>query len=153
MKELRPYKVYAIEEGTVIDHTPPRKAILVVDILGVEDSKDSIITIGMNFTSQDVSKKDIVKIEKKQLTKKEIDRISLIAPNATINTIKDFKVAQKRKVEVPKEFSEIVKCLNPGCVTNNEPVITRFKTLSKDPITIKCHHCETLMEADQIELL
>ena len=79
------YKVYAISDGTVIDHIPATKALKVIDILGLEN--EGILTIGVGFSSQKMGRKDVIKIERKYLKKEETDKISLIAPQATINII------------------------------------------------------------------
>lgn len=148
---MKEYKVYAIKDGTVIDHIPCTRALKVVEILGLEN--EGILTIGINFTSQKLGKKDIVKIENKFLRKDETDKISLIAPTATINIIKNGALVEKRKIEIPEEYINIVKCLNPNCVTNSENVKTRFKIVKKNPIVLRCHYCERLVTQVEVEIL
>ena len=90
-----------------------------------------------------ITKKDIVKVENRELDPSEVDKISLISPKATINIIRDYEVAEKHRVQLPKEIFGIVKCSNPTCVSNSrEPVRSRFKVTKKDPLTIKCYYCE-----------
>ena len=140
MKEL---KVQPIKDGTVIDHITPGNALKVLKILGLlEKQPDSIISIAMNVVGKR-GKKDIVKIENRELDPKEVDKIALIAPNATINIIRNYEVVEKRKVMVPDEIVGIVKCANPNCISNtNEPVQPKFIVKSRNPLKIKCYYCE-----------
>jgi aspartate carbamoyltransferase regulatory subunit len=90
-----------------------------------------------------MGKKDIVKVENRELDPHEVDKIALISPKATINIIRDYDVAEKHRVNLPDEITGIVKCSNPTCVSNsNEPINSRFKVISKDPARIKCYYCE-----------
>ncbi len=152
----RPYKVYAIADGVVIDHIPAMRALQVLEILGVhhEDHPvDAIVTLGMNMESSKCGRKDIVKIERKELTKAELNRIALIAPEATVNIIRDSIVAEKFKIAIPAVFDGVVQCPNQNCVTNHEPAKTRFLTLATKPVMVKCHHCERVVWQDEIRLL
>lgn len=151
-ENLRPYKVYAIKEGTVIDHIPAGSAFKVVKVLKIL-SKEDLLTIGMNFDSKRIGKKDLIKIEKRFLTVDEINKISLIAPKATVSTIKNYEVAEKHRIMVPDEFAGVVKCVNPNCITNHEPAATIFYAVEKDPLKIKCHHCERIFDREDVELL
>lgn len=139
MKELR---VTPIKKGTVIDHIPPGFALKVLHVLSIPEDTSSAVSIAMNVKSK-MGKKDIVKIENKELDKTEVNKISLIAPNATINIIRDYEVIKKDRVQLPNEIVGIVKCSNPTCISNSrEPVDTRFILVSKNPPHIKCYYCE-----------
>jgi aspartate carbamoyltransferase regulatory subunit len=139
MKEL---KIQPIKNGTVIDHIRSGTALKVLHILGIPKGHNSIISVVMNVNGKH-GKKDIVKIENRELDTREVDKISLIAPKATINIIRDYDVKKKHRVKLPKEIIGIVKCSNPTCVTNsNEPIETRFEVISDDPPRIKCYYCE-----------
>jgi len=150
---VRAFKVYAIENGTVIDHIPKNKALEVIEILGIDDNDDSIITLGMNMHSGKIHNKDIVKIENKDLTKDELNRIALIAPRATVNIIRNQKVKEKIKVEIPDVIENTIKCGNPKCVTRNQAVITKFYTLDRNSLKLKCHYCEKIFTGNEIQLL
>ncbi|UCB46262.1 MAG: aspartate carbamoyltransferase regulatory subunit [Spirochaetota bacterium] len=148
---MKAYKVYAINDGTVIDHIPATRALKVIDILSLEN--EGILTIGIGFSSEKLGKKDIIKIENKYLEKEETDKISLIAPGATINIIKGGKLTEKRKIERPEEYINIVKCLNPNCITQHADIETRFKVAKTSPFTLRCHYCERSVEAGEVEIL
>lgn len=148
-KEL---KIPRIKDGTVIDHITAGNAVKVLHILGIPRSTSSVVSVAINVKSK-FGKKDIVKVENRELDPQEVDKIALIAPKATINIIRDYEVAKKHKVELPNEIIGIVSCSNPTCVSNaKEPVKSRFKVISKDPPRIKCYYCEREPEdiADRI---
>jgi aspartate carbamoyltransferase regulatory subunit len=138
-KEL---KIPLIKDGTVIDHITAGNAVKVLHILGIPKGTSSVVSVAMNVNSK-MGKKDIVKVENRELDSQEVDKIALIAPKATINIIRDYEVAKKHKVELPEEIIGLVTCSNPTCVSNaKEPVKSRFKIICKDPLRIKCYYCE-----------
>jgi len=144
MSENRQYKVFRIEEGTVIDHIPSPKGLTVFKMLSKND--DSLISIGLNFDSKRVGKKDLIKFEGKIISKKETDKIALIAPEATINIIKDSKVIEKRNIDIPTEIHGLLKCQNPACITNAERIETNFRVVENKPVKVMCHYCERITE-------
>ncbi len=109
--------------------------------------------VGMNLSSRRLGKKGIIKIEGKVLTQEEVNKIALIAPNATLNIIKDFEAVEKRPVSLPDELVGVVKCFNPNCISNHERIPTRLKVVKKTPVRLRCHYCERVMEGEDIELL
>lgn len=149
-KELR---VHPIRDGTVIDHINAGQAMNVLKILGITGSSSAVISVAMNVSSQDITIKDIVKIEDRELEDKEVDKISLISPNATINIIRDFGVADKHRVELPEMVESMVRCANPNCISNtNEPVTSKFE-VKKDPIRLRCIYCEHIITENIAEHL
>lgn len=151
-EKIRPYKVYAIDEGVVIDHIPARKAFDVVNVLGVVDG-ESIVTMGVNMESEMLGRKDVVKIERKKLSREELNKVALIAPKATINLIKNHKVYEKVKIEIPAVFEGIISCQNPNCITKHQPVESKFHTVKEEPMELKCHFCERVFERDEVRLV
>ena len=132
--------VSALENGTVLDHIPAENVYKALDLLGLKDI-ESQITIGINLASKIHGKKGIIKIADKFFEDEELNKLALIAPNATVNIIRDFKVVEKKKLETPKEVIGIARCKNPKCVTNHQPIKTRFATVQKnDTISLKCHY-------------
>ena len=148
-KEL---SITAIKDGTVIDHIPSDAAFKVAEILDLEGIK-GIISVATNLSSKAMGMKGIIKVSDKNLTKDEADKIAIIAPNATVNIIKNYEVKQKIRVEIPSIINRIIKCSNPNCITNNEKVATKFYILSKEPLKIRCHYCERNMDRGDILLL
>jgi aspartate carbamoyltransferase regulatory subunit len=148
-KELQ---VAALQNGTAIDHIPSEQLFKVVSLLEVEKLKTRV-TIGYNLDSKKMGKKGILKIADKFFEENEINRISLIAPYVKLNIIRDYEVVEKKLVYLPDELSGIVKCNNPKCITNNEPMKTRFKVIDKENVTIKCQYCELKTKKEDIVLL
>ena len=140
---MKEFKVTPIRNGTVIDHILVGTALKVLRIIGVKDEVSSTVSVLMHVPSKKGGWKDIVKIEDRELDPKELDKIALISPDATINIIRDYNVAEKFIVEVPSKIVGIMKCSNPGCITNkNEPVETEFVVESKKPVTLRCVYCD-----------
>lgn len=148
-KEL---KVAALRNGTVIDHIPADKLYTVVSILHL-DTCEHQITIGNNLDSAKVGKKGIIKISDRAFAEDETNKIALIAPNAKINIIRDYLVVEKRPLTLPAEIREIVQCANPNCITNNQPVTTRFHVQLHDgEVMLKCHYCEREVQRDKVKI-
>ena len=146
------YVVSAIENGTVIDHIPPRSLFQVISILGLEKLNVQI-TFGNNLESKKLGLKGIVKIADRFFDDGEVNKIALVAPEAKLSTIRDFQVVEKRKVKVPDEVSGIVKCLNPKCITNYERITTLFYVIDIKPVILKCHYCEKMVEQYQMTMI
>ena len=142
----------ALENVTFIDHIPTEKLFTVVSLLGLKQMSNNI-TIGFNLQSKKLGKKGIIKIADKFFTDDEINRIAVVAPNVKLNIIRNYEVVEKRELSLPDELIGIVKCANPKCITNNEPMLTRFHVVDKEKCIIKCHYCEKEQERKDITLL
>lgn len=135
-------RVKRIKHGTVIDHITAGQALNVLRILGISGTTTAVVSVAMNVPSKILGSKDIVKVEDRELEEEEVDRISLIAPNATINIIRDFDVVEKYRVDLPERLEGVVKCANPNCISNTmEPVISKF-LVSKKPVELRCIYCD-----------
>ena len=141
--------VAAIENGTVIDHIPSEKTYQVAQLLKLSELQTPV-TIGYYFRSQQLGKKGFIKVEDKWFTDEEISRLSVLTPNVVLNIIKNFEVVDKRTVTTPDEIHGIVKCNNPKCITNNEPMATHFHVA--DGI-LTCHYCEKEQDISKVELV
>ena len=144
--------VAAIENGTVIDHIPSEKTYEVASILGLQHLS-TVVTIGYNFPSKKVGHKGIIKVENKFFTNEEISRLSVVTPNVVLNIIRNYEVVEKKTVETPDELRGIVKCNNPKCITNNEPMQTVFHVIDKQQGTIRCHYCDMEQDISKVEIL
>jgi aspartate carbamoyltransferase regulatory subunit len=137
-----------IKNGTVIDHITAGEALNVLRILGITGSTHECLSVATNVRSKRMRKKDIVKIENRELRTEEVDRIALLAPHAKINIIRDYQVAEKKGVETPRVLKGVVRCPNPGCITNtNEPVESTFEVLPKG---LHCLYCDWLIKKKDI---
>ncbi|MBI9036005.1 MAG: aspartate carbamoyltransferase regulatory subunit [Bacteroidales bacterium] len=146
--------VSAIENGTVIDHIPSKSVLQVMRILNLEGNKNQIL-YGMNLESAKYGKKGIIKIKETFFADEDINKISLVAPHATLITIKDYQVVEKRTVVKPQEIRKFMKCFNPKCITNFEDMETRFSVISKEeePVKLRCHYCEKITKEKDMEFL
>ena len=147
-----PLRVRRIKDGTVIDHIPAGSALAVLKILGITGKEGYVVAVVMNVESKKIGKKDILKIEGRELEREEVDKIALIAPTATINIIREFKVIKKFRVDLPEKIIGLIKCTNPTCITRkeNEPVQPMFKVITKDPLKIQCEYCGTYLTREDI---
>ena len=143
--------VAALKNGTVIDHIPTELLFKVVDLLGIKNLKN-IVTIGFNLDSKKCGKKGIIKIADVFFHEDSLNRIALVAPNVKINIIRDYEVVDKHTVSLPDDIYGMVKCSNPKCITNNEPMKTHFHVINKENIILKCHYCERAVGKDNIIL-
>ncbi len=146
-KEL---SVSAIENGTVIDHIPPKSLFQVIRILNL-DRFENLILFGTNLESKKYGKKGIIKVKDKYFETEEMNKIALVAPTATLIVIKNFKVVEKNKVTIPDNIVKFVKCINPNCVTNVEKVSTKFSVISKEDLKLRCHYCEKITAKQNME--
>ena len=141
--------VAALENGTAIDHIPPEHLFKVASLLELE-KMDHRITIGNNLISKKMGSKGVIKIADKFFEEDEINRIALVAPNVVLNIIRDYEVAEKKYISLPDRIVGIVKCNNPKCISNNEPMLSRFDVIDRERGTLKCHYCERKINKENI---
>ncbi len=146
-------RVSKIEDGTVIDHIAAGQALNVLAILGIDGSSGEEVSVGINVPSDRLRRKDIVKVEDRELSQNEVDVLSLIAPAATINIIRDFDVVDKHRVSRPDTVNGVLSCPNANCIsTKDEPVESRFEVLKEG---VRCSYCDTIIReslADHISV-
>ena len=136
-------RVSKIRNGTVIDHVEGGQALNVLAILGIDGSSGEEVSVGMNVPSDRLGRKDIVKVEGRELSQNEVDVLSLIAPAATINIVRDFEVVEKHRVTRPEAVSGVLSCPNANCIsTEDEPIESRFDVLEEG---VRCTYCETII--------
>ena len=152
MKDRKQLVVSAIKDGTVIDHIPAKALFKVIDILGL-DHIENQITFGTNLESKKLGFKGIMKLSGVFFKKEDLDRIALVAPDVKVNIIRDYEVVEKKVVEIPEKIEGIVKCVNPMCITNHEEVRTKFTLLTRQPVSIKCHYCNKITDANNMDII
>ena len=139
-------RVSKIKNGTVIDHVSGGQALNVLAILGIDGRSGETVSVGMNVPSDRLGRKDVVKVEGRELTPEEVDVLSLIAPDATINIVREYEVEEKHRVDRPSTVVGVLSCPNIHCITNsNEPVESHFDVLSDG---VRCTYCETILRED-----
>lgn len=103
--------------------------------------------------SKKIGHKGIIKVEDKFFTDEEISRLSVVAPNVVLNIIRNYEVVEKKTVETPDEIKGIIRCNNPKCITNNEPMKTVFNVIDKENGIIKCHYCDKEQDINKVKLV
>lgn len=143
--------VPAIKEGTVIDHIPSRVTFKIMKLADPQEY-EHVITVGLNLQSKKIGKKGVIKISDRFLTEEEVNKVAILAPQASVSIIKNYEVSKKIRVHVPQVIEKIVKCSNPNCITNVENVKTRFHLETENPLKIRCDYCERTMGREDIVL-
>lgn len=152
-KQVKELKVSAIKNGTVLDHIPADQLFRVIKILELDNCKNQI-TFGSNLDSKRMGKKAIIKISDKFFEPEEINRIALVAPDAKINIIKNFEVVEKKIISVPDKISGIVKCANPKCITNHQPITTQFTSIYENgKLELHCRYCEKNTNSEELRII
>lgn len=142
MSDASQLLVRRIKDGTVIDHIEAGKALVVLRVIDITGKDGNVITVALNVPSNKHIKKDIVKIENRFLMKYETDKLALIAPRATINIIKDYKLVEKRKIQLPDFIVGIFRCPNLKCISNSEEDIrSTLDIVDKQNIILECRYC------------
>ena len=150
MNKIKQIKVNAIKNGTVIDHITVGKVRKVLDILNLEGT--DTVMIGMNLSSSKIGRKDIVKIENKELSQDEVNSIALVAPNATLTIINNFDVVKKVSLDIPKYIENLIVCPNHKCITNSEEIRSKFRLTKDEPVKVRCFYCEKKYLIDEVKI-
>ena len=142
--------VEAIANGTVIDHITPGQAINILRMFKFL-GKHNHITVGFNLRSGQLGQKDIIKISDVTFSPSQTEQLAVLAPNATVNQIENYKVVDKYNLRLPHETVGDFACPNSNCITHIEKGATpRFK-ISKDDkgqVLMRCHYCERVFERE-----
>jgi len=151
MSEASQLLVRRIKDGTVIDHIEAGKALLVLQALNIAGKEGNVITVALNVPSSKHTKKDIIKVENRFLEITETNKLALIAPRATINIIRDYKLVEKRKILLPDSIVGIFKCPNLKCITNSgEEIKSTIDIVDKEKLILKCRYCSRTLSTDEL---
>ena len=142
--------VSAIENGTVIDHISPGRALDVIRILHLENFEDSV-AMAMNVPSKKIGRKDVVKISNRALSESEVNEIALVAPMATLSIIRNFEVVEKKQIDLPDVLHGIFPCINPNCITRTEGT-PKYVVENKKPVVLRCYYCERIINEEDLPL-
>lgn len=142
-------KIDGIQNGIVLDHIKPGKAMLVYKYLGL-DKLDSSVALIQNCKSNKMGRKDIVKIG--ELIDIDLNVIGYIDPNITVTYIENGEKIKKKHVDLPTTVTNVIKCKNPRCITSIEQELPHvFKLVNKDRRIYRCIYCDTLVKAEEID--
>lgn len=149
-------QIQFIGNGTVIDHIKSGEALKVLEVLNltslIKEGKIKVM-IGCNFESEHHHTKDFIKISNGFLEPKDLNRISLLSPNATISVIRNYNIVEKYRVNLEREFNDILLCPNPSCITNFEKIPTRFSIYEGGSGIFECHYCEGLLKEKEMKFV
>ena len=146
MSDDRELRVSKIQNGTVIDHITGGQSLNVLAIVGIDGTGGESVSVAMNVPSDRLGKKDIVKVEGRELSQEEVDVLSLIAPAASINIVRDYEVVDKRRVTPPDRVVGVLECPNRNCIsTEDEPVESAFAVLDDG---VRCEYCDTIIRQE-----
>lgn len=151
MSDTSQLLVRRIKDGTVVDHIENGKALIVLRVLDITGKEGNVVTVALNVPSNKHMKKDIIKVENKFLKQVETDKLALIAPHATINIIRDYKLVEKRKINLPDSIIGIFDCPNLSCITNSEEDIrSTIDIIDKEKILLRCKYCARTITIDEL---
>ncbi len=135
--------VQKIADGTVIDHVAAGKALSVLRLLGNPQEKGFTVALVMNVTSSKMGKKDIVKVEGLEISQEQVERLSIIAPKASVNIVRAYKVVKKKKATPPRSLRRVLSCTAPTCISVKEKdsAPSLFFITSRSPLRYRCKYC------------
>lgn len=140
-----------IRNGTVLDHIEPGTALVVLSALNIKGTDGNIVSVAMNVSSKKIGKKDIVKVENRVLKPEETNKLALITPRATVNIIREYKIVEKRSVQLPESFVGVFRCPNPTCISNaREPITYEIRVLKKEPPLLQCKYCARILQPEEL---
>ena len=147
-------RVTAIKNGTVIDHIPSGQALKVLELLNLSGDTSVPVSLVMHVPSKKMGAKDIIKVEDRELTQSELDRLALVAPDSSIAIIRAYSVAEKLNVNLGDEVINVVRCTFSNCITQNprEPLPHRLKGIRTAPLALRCHYCQRPQDLDELVL-
>ena len=131
----------SIQNGIVIDHIKAGYGMKIYQILGL-DRLDCSVALLKNVVSVKYGKKDIIKIDREM--ELNLDAIGFVDPDATIVVIRDGKVVEKKKLDLPETLTDIIRCRNPRCISQTEQEIRHiFRLADREGHVYRCLYCET----------
>lgn len=144
--------VSAIQNGTVIDHITSDQTLRIMHMLRLLDKKH-MVTVGFNLPSKRMKFKDLIKIENHELLPEEANQITVFAPDATINIIKNYEVVKKLSTSLPEYIKSIFICPNLECITHSEPVESFFHIQETGKVMkLACKYCEKSFDRNQVKV-
>ena len=134
----------SIQNGIVIDHIAAGRGMQLYHLLHL-DELDCSVAIIKNVHSKKMGRKDIIKVD--AAIDVDIDAIGYVDPNATVNIIRDGKLAEKRDICLPEKLVNVIRCKNPRCISTTEQELPQvFMLTDRKKGVYRCRYCETKAE-------
>ncbi len=136
--------VDSIEKGIVLDHIQAGHSMLVYHYLKLDDL-DCPVAIMRRVKSSKMGTKDIIKISDK--IDVDLDVLGYLDPNITVNIIENSEIVEKKKLELPEQIVNVVRCKNPRCITSEEHEIDHiFRLVDREKRIYRCIYCDSRAE-------
>lgn len=130
----------SIKNGIVIDHIEAGKGMEIYSLLHL-DLLDCPVAIIKNVTSRKMGKKDIIKVDAE--INLDMDILGYVAPEATVDIIKNGELCEKKKMTLPEKLVNVIFCKNPRCITTTEQELPHiFNLTDKTEKIYRCAYCE-----------
>ena len=132
----------AIQNGIVIDHITAGRGMRIYELLGLDALDVSVALIKNAVSHQTGGKKDIIKIDSTMHV--NFDVLGFVDPGVTVNIIRDGKLIEKRRIDMPEKLTNVIRCKNPRCITSTERAIDHvFRLTDRKNKVYRCVYCET----------
>lgn len=147
---------YTFANGTLLDHLPPGSGERILQYLS-RFFEGPHMRIG-HLPSTRYQCKDVVGFFDTTITGNQqcLQILGLVAPQATVNVIKDGRVTRKGRIELSGYVNDIPQCSNVGCITrpeHQEGVSSRFYVEPHhDELTLRCCYCDIPQKASELKL-
>ena len=140
--------ICGIHEGFVLDHIKAGMSLQIYRDLKL-DKLDCTVAIIKNAKSSKMGKKDIIKVEC-PIESLDLDILGFIDHNITVNIIKNGEIVDKKKLHLPKQIVNVIKCKNPRCITSIEHGLDQVFVLSNEEKEIyRCRYCDEKYHASK----
>ena len=134
----------SIKNGYVLDHIKAGKALEIYGQLNLANL-DCQVALITNAKSKKMGTKDIIKIDR--LIDIDLDKLGFIDPNITVDVVKNEKLIEKKKIDLPEKIVNVAKCKNPRCITSVEKDLDQIFVLTdRENQIYRCHYCETSLK-------
>lgn len=155
MNSERHLLIPKIESGIVIDHVPAGLGPGILELLrSYAGLNDAQITLGLNYESNKLGRKDMLKIIAPELPSKVLAHLSMVAPGVTIKRIDNYSVQGKYSLQPPDHIEGLARCINPNCISNHEQQASAsFSRLGETSHKFRCAYCERVFELDELDIV
>ena len=134
----------SIKNGIVIDHITAGRGMDIYRLLAL-DRLDCPVALIKNAASTKMGKKDIIKID--SAIEINMDTLGYVDPGATVNIIRDGKLVEKKKLELPETLTNVIRCKNPRCISSTEQELPQiFRLTDREKRVYRCRYCESKAE-------
>ena len=110
-----------LKDGIVLDHIEAGRSLDIYYHLGLDKLECQVAIINLI----------------------DLNVLGYIDHNITVNIIRDNKIVEKKRVELPERITNVIHCKNPRCITSIEQELPHIFYLSdKNKETYRCLYCD-----------